>query len=229
MPKVSLNGILVLATYSGVSISGMGSRNSSSTCFQSSNRACSHNCTKGCSYNAINYCNTSRCSVSHPSKAFAVQKTSFGLAIKLTEYRKSRKEIQNYDVFLFNDDYHWYLLVHASDTDDAYVSLEVTTDKKGKTLIAEMKVLYGEGDKLTTIPESSDDGEIFTHISNLEKRGSVRRSIEDICKLADSVKDEMKGYRLATSNCQQFCNNVLQRLELPITPTWIGPDTTVPV
>lgn len=47
-------------------------------------------------------------------------------------------------------------------------------------------------------------------------------SIMDIYELADQVQGEMQKYQLVSRNCQDFCNDVLERLNLPTETTTAG-------
>jgi hypothetical protein len=163
------------------------------------------------------------------------KKCSFTEAIVRTEYRAISEATKEYEVFLYKHKHHWYLLLHNNEdgTNYSYVGLEVTTDKT-RELIPAMKILYRHGENLTHSPdgdgEIEDDGKKVLKIpySSLQKKGSRMTSIMSVCKIADEVRAEMREYKLARSNCQHFTNNILQRLGLVISRTWIGPETTIP-
>ena len=204
--------------------------------------------TQACTWKLIDVCGEAWSCL--PISIRGGQKRPFEKAIYYTVYYQPILEApRKYEVLQYVDDYHWYLLFHCieKDTNYPYIRLEITTDKT-REIIREMIVLFRDGDNLTSHrstevqSESEDGGErgdggesgdgatepLIIPLSKLQNKGTVTRSIRWLCKKADEVRDEMnkKGYKLATSNCQQFTNNVLEQLGLEITPTWVGPHTT---
>ena len=62
--------------------------------------------------------------------------------------------------------------------------------------------------------------------TELRKVGTMKTTIMKLCETAEAVRVGMGKYNLITNNCQHFCNNVLEKLELPTTPTTVGHRTT---
>ena len=62
---------------------------------------------------------------------------------------------------------------------------------------------------------------------NSENVGNYVGNLLGICAIADSVIKRMENYRLFSSNCQHFCNNLLIELGLETYETTIGPRTTL--
>ena len=58
------------------------------------------------------------------------------------------------------------------------------------------------------------------------KVGTMKTTIKELCKTAETIRGRMGEYHLLINNCQHFCNNVLEKLELPTTRTTVGPRTT---
>ena len=58
------------------------------------------------------------------------------------------------------------------------------------------------------------------------KVGTMKTTIMELCDTAETVRIGMGKYHLLTNNCQHFCNNVLEKLELPTTRTTVGHRTT---
>ena len=58
--------------------------------------------------------------------------------------------------------------------------------------------------------------------------GTLRQmTMREICHTAEEVRIKMGKYNVFTSNCQHFCNNLLQKLEFPTTKTMVGPRHTL--
>ena len=53
-----------------------------------------------------------------------------------------------------------------------------------------------------------------------------KTTLMELCKTAEKVRCGMGEYNLLKNNGQHFCNNVLEELGLPTTPTTVGPITT---
>ena len=62
--------------------------------------------------------------------------------------------------------------------------------------------------------------------TKLRNVGTLTTTIKKLCETAEAIQIGMGKYNLLTNNCQHFCNNVLEKLELPTTPTTVGPTTT---
>ena len=60
----------------------------------------------------------------------------------------------------------------------------------------------------------------------LHKVGTMKTTIMKLCETAEAIRVGMGKFNLFTNNCQHFCNNVLEKLGLPTTPTTVGPTTT---
>ena len=158
----------------------------------------------------------------------------FPKAIVKTLYRHVLGVEFEYEIFLYHKKSHWYMLVHCvqEGSDFPYLRLEIVTDGKGK-IIPLTRELKNDGYKLTGCSTLTSDGdvsrmcEMSLDLSQLEKVGTVRISIEHLCKKAEDVRLEMGEYRMFTSNCQQFCNNVIKALGLDIKRTAFGPNTTI--
>ena len=112
---------------------------------------------------------------------------------------------------------HRYVLVQKKDSDLPFLTIELTTVNGLNSDLA-------QGMRIFSPPEvkSQSPHEI----------GVYEGSLMDICKVADSVFEEMKSngpYGLFDNNCQHFCNNLIQRLCLNRTfPTTLpGPNTTL--
>ena len=58
------------------------------------------------------------------------------------------------------------------------------------------------------------------------KVGTMKTTIMKLCDTAETVRIGMGKYHLLTNNCQHFCNNVLEKLELPTIRTTVGHRTT---
>ena len=58
--------------------------------------------------------------------------------------------------------------------------------------------------------------------TKLRKVGTMTTTIMKLCETAEAVRVGMGNYNLITNNCQHFCNNVLEKLGLPTTPTSAG-------
>ena len=58
--------------------------------------------------------------------------------------------------------------------------------------------------------------------TKLRKVGTMKTTIMKLCETAEAVRVGMGKYNLITNNCQHFCNNVLEKLGLPTTPTSAG-------
>ena len=62
---------------------------------------------------------------------------------------------------------------------------------------------------------------------NSERVDTYKGTLLNICKIADGVVERMEHYRLFSSNCQHFCNNLLLELGLDTYATTVGPQTTL--
>ena len=142
---------------------------------------------------------------------------SFRKAINKTQYQPICDTVKPYEVFLYCQGYHWYLVLHCTEegTNYPYITLEISTDGNG-LLVRGMKVLYREGDTLTpkyNTAVQSDDNESDAEqngdgggvsgddgggndstipLSKFTSKGKLRCTIKSLCKKADEVTNEMK-------------------------------------
>ena len=93
---------------------------------------------------------------------------------------------------------HWALLIkmNRSDIHLPYLSIEVTTDDSFNELIPTMR-------QFNEFPTSA--------IS----KGFVDISIKELCQMADTICYKMGNYQLTSHNCQTFCNELLEKMNLP--------------
>lgn len=93
---------------------------------------------------------------------------------------------------------HWALLVkiNRSDIHLPYLSIEVNTDEGLNNLIPTMR-------QFNEIPTSAIP------------KGLVDISIKELCQMADTICNNMGNYQLTSRNCQTFCNELLEKVNLP--------------
>ena len=112
---------------------------------------------------------------------------------------------------------HWYVLVKIKDSDLPYITFEITTSNM-KNLIQTIR---------NVIP-----GGIWGHIllQNPQDIGTYEGTLHDLCCLADEVITDMATYHLVSNNCQDFCNKLLQKMNVINTPfpTTFHMDSTKP-
>ena len=93
---------------------------------------------------------------------------------------------------------HWSLLVRMTGARIAlpFLSIEVNTDANLNDLIPTMR-------RFMELPKAA------------ELQGCINgKSIMKLCKIADNVRSEMGSYSLTSTNCQYFCNKILEKLNL---------------
>jgi len=94
---------------------------------------------------------------------------------------------------------HWTLLVkmRGSRINLPYLSIEIYTDGSMEKMISTMR-------QLKKLPTAAKFKGFITN-----------RSIKELCKMADIVQSEMGSYNIKSRNCQNFCNKLLTRMNLP--------------
>ena len=124
-------------------------------------------------------------------------------------FRKPLHTRGNYDVYLMKGQgqtrLHWRLLVRNSDSRITLpvLSVEINTP--------DMRQLTPIIRRFRGVPNGA------------EYQGCVPGiSMMDIYELADQVQLQMKKYELTSSNCQDFCNYILEKLNLPTHTTTAG-------
>ena len=137
--------------------------------------------------------------------------TEYGRRYLCLWFRKPLDTPGRYDVYLItnggNTSLHWTLLVRMRGLriNLPYLSIEINTDVGMKEMIPIMR----QFEELPTI-------------ANAKLKGSVTdRSIKELCNMADTVRSEMGSYDITSSNCQDFCNKVLKRMNLPTHTTTV--------
>ena len=121
-----------------------------------------------------------------------------------------------YDVHLVHSTrgpLHWYVLIQMVDSTLPFLTIEITTSNL-TNLIPTMRII--DLDKAGGC-WSRPPTEVGIYSGTLQK----------LCEFADAVVTEMGGYNLLVNNCQHFCNNLLQKLNLRTFKTTIGPQTTL--
>lgn len=138
--------------------------------------------------------------------------------VKRTHYAPVVRVSTRYEIKLVHGttgQLHWRLLVKMKDSDMPFITFEITTSNMYDIIPAMME-----------IPETSP-GCFSAFKSTPTDVGTFQGTLTDLCQMADAVVRAMESYNLLTSNCQHFCNNLLQRLGLRTFPTTIGPETTL--
>lgn len=135
---------------------------------------------------------------------------SFMDMVQDSPYKKLLRVPAVYDVYIDRSQWHWFLLVKMKDSDLPFVSFEVTTPNL-TDLEAVMKVPDNES------------------IKGKEYVGEYQGNITVLCQTADEIMKRMGQYGLLSSNCQHFCNNVLNSIGLATFPPTVGPTVTVDV
>lgn len=98
-----------------------------------------------------------------------------------------------YDVYVSCSLKHWVLSVRERGTSLPFTTFEITKDA-GHNLVAIMNNKCA---------------------SNFIYKGTVLKSMYELCDIADGVRCGMGKYNVFTNNCQDFCNNCLKVLGLP--------------
>ena len=137
--------------------------------------------------------------------------TEYGRRYLCLWFRKPLDTPGRYDVYLItnggNTNLHWTLLVRMRGLRIylPYLSIEINTDVGMKEMIPIMRQ-FKDSEPPTTA----------------KSMGSVTdKSIKQLCNLADTVRSEMGSYDITSSNCQDFCNKVLERMNLPTHTTTV--------
>lgn len=138
-----------------------------------------------------------------------VHNTEYGRRYFYFWFRKPLDTSGQCDVYLITNDgttgLHWTLLVRMGGLriNLPYLSIEINTDDSMKEMIPTMRQFK----KLPTAAKF---------------KGSITdRSIKELCKMADMVRSEMGSYNITSSNCQNFCNEVLKRMNLSTQTTTV--------
>ena len=128
---------------------------------------------------------------------------TFAVMIKNnTEYGQLMDNSFNYEVYINRKELHWYLLIKLENSKLPLLSFEIITPNND-TIQACVCV-------------QEDD-------TNKERCTTVMTSMTELCLAADTIRQQMGKYNLRTSNCQHFCNAMLNTLSCPTFQTTIGP------
>ena len=117
--------------------------------------------------------------------------------VKETPYRTLLKVETEYELNLVKSQLHWLLLVRMKDSDEAYISLEITTSNT-TDLLQTMRIYEQESDPINVLKA--------TPVANYKTK------LIDVCTTADLVVRQMGTYSLFSRNCQHFCNTLLTQL-----------------
>jgi hypothetical protein len=129
---------------------------------------------------------------------------SFVEMVNGSDYKPVIHTSSSYEVRIINpESAHWLILVKMKGSGFPYLTFEITTSNGS--------------DLLETTRAVSDESS--------EEVGDYDGDLYGLCQIADEVVKEMAEYNFFTSNCQQFCNNLLQKMGLPTYPPTIGPET----
>lgn len=126
--------------------------------------------------------------------------------IKESAYKYVSKVTGSFEIYINRRGYHWRLLARLRGSELPYITLEITTEDMTDLI------------PITDTVEEDDSKEMV---------GEFQGTLQELSRLADQVRQEMKAYNVVTSNCQHFCNNVLKTLGLTTYPTTVGPETTL--
>lgn len=129
--------------------------------------------------------------------------------VRSTPYRVLLKASCTYEIYIDRRTYHRRLLVKMKRATYPLITLEITTSDMST---------------LTQVMCTAFNG----FIDGIERVGDCSKRLITICRIADDVVSRMKSYRLFSNNCQHFCNNVLQELELETfdVTTWLVSNKT---
>ena len=130
--------------------------------------------------------------------------------VQSTPYCVVLKADGTYEIYIDRRTYHRRLLVKMKGATYPLITFEITTPDMST---------------LTQVMCTAFDG----FIDGIEKVGDCSKlRLITICRIADDVVSRMKSYRLLKNNCQHFCNNVLQELELETfdVTTWLVSNKT---
>ena len=142
---------------------------------------------------------------------FLAQGDNFVDLVKETPYKTLLKVKTEYELNLVKSQLHWLLLVRMKDSDEAYISLEITTSNM-TDLLQTMRIYEQESDPTNLLKA--------TPVANYETK------LIDLCETADRVVRQMGTYSLISRNCQHFCNTLLTQLgiETDNYHTTVGPN-----
>ena len=144
---------------------------------------------------------------SSSSGGFQEYGKSFVTMVKGSDYKHFICAPSSYEVRIVHPaSGHWFLLVKMKDSELPYLTFEITTSSGS--------------DLLQTTRAIGDDTEPS------EEVGVYDGDLKSLCQMADEVVKEMVEYNVFTSNCQQFVNNLLQKMGLSTYPPTIGPETS---
>ena len=114
--------------------------------------------------------------------------------------------------------FHWFFLLKIKDSQLPYLTLEIqTSDLHG--LIPTVQNIEN-GDISITEAFSHSNTTVLTDLDVYDGR------LQDLCEIADEVVEAMKEYNMVSSNCQHFCNNVLNKLGRKTFSTTVGHQCT---
>ncbi len=137
-------------------------------------------------------------------QGFSKYGKSFVEMVNGSEYKPVIHTPSSYEVRIVKPpSAHWLILVKMKDSEFPYLTFEITTSNGS--------------DILHTTRAVSDESS--------ETVGDYDGDLHGLCQMADEVVKEMVEYNFFTSNCQHFCNNLLQKMGLPTYPTTIGSKT----
>ena len=108
---------------------------------------------------------------------------------------------------------HWFVLVQMLGSTLPFLTIEITTSNLTDLIPTMRTIDLNEAGGCLSRPPT--------------EVGIYRGTVQKICEFADAVVTEMGGYNLLVNNCQHFCNNLLQKLNLDTFNTTIGPQTTL--
>ena len=123
-----------------------------------------------------------------------------------------------YEVWIYQSELptHWFLMIKREGRNQPFVTFEVKSETGADLLpkTRRVKVVSSILDKLDVrLPTPKTVGKIDKEVS-----------LREICSLADAVVREMGEYDMANKNCQDFCNQLLSKLDLPTFQTTLRKD-----
>ena len=132
--------------------------------------------------------------------------------VKGTKYQCILGAKKKYHVYLNEEKFHRYIVLHHEEEGTTYpfLTIEINTTKDCVKIIPVMRELQLEEIK------------IKWEISDIEIK------LDILCETADKIVSDMGKYNVFTSDCQTFCNDLLIKLgliEKPF-PTLFGPDVS---
>ena len=121
-----------------------------------------------------------------------------------TPYGKLFQCSVGFEIYINRKGLHWYLLARMENAELPFVTFEIVTDD-GKTIIAVVCL--------------QDDDTGKEHCTSLET------TMEELCSIADTTRNQMGRYNLMNCNCQHFCNAFLSSFPRDVVPfqTTVGP------